>query len=180
MSNMQPGLDEICEGGQMVQAGVLLEPPPARSAFIAASSAVDTSVIRHALESRGIAPYEIDELATAGVSIPELLRDCIMRADLVVAVIGGGKAKDNVLFELGFATALKKRILALVPPDEDLPVSEIPYLRTAPDNREAIDFGPDQILNAPWATWRPASEPARKSESIGELADVLLERFTIA
>ncbi len=180
MSDTRPSLEQIFEYGQLVQAGVMKEPPPARRAFIAAPAAVDTSVIRQALESRGIVPFEIDDLAMTGASIPEILEDCIKRADLVVAVISGGKAKENVLFELGFATAMKKRILALVPPDDDLPVSEIPYLRTAPDNREAIDFGLDQILNVPWQGWQAAREPARKTEPIGELADGLLAKLTEA
>ncbi|QEH32752.1 hypothetical protein OJF2_12310 [Aquisphaera giovannonii] len=180
MSNARPSLGDVFEYGQMVAAGAIKEPPPTRRAFISAPASVDTGVIRQALESRGIAPYEIDDLANAGVSMPEIIDDCIQRADLVVAVIGGGKAKGNVLFELGFATALKKRILALVPPDEDLPVSEIPYLRISPDNREAIDFGLDQILRVPWPGWQAPGEPARKTEPIGAAADALLARLAAA
>ena len=121
MTKPRPDLAEMFERGQMEAVGVIQPLPPTRRAFHRGTlRSVDTSVIRHALESsRGIAPYEIDDLATAGVSIPEILEDCITCADLVVAVIGGGKAKENVLFELGFATALNNRILALVPPEDE-------------------------------------------------------------
>jgi hypothetical protein len=174
MSKARPMLEDVFEHGQAVQAGIIPVPPPNRRAFISAPASVDTSVIRRALEVRGIAPYEIDDLAEAGASIPEILDDCLRRADLVVAVVGSGKSKDNVLFELGYATALKKKILALVPPNEDLPVSDIPYLRVDADNKEAIDFGLDQILNAPGAEFQSHKDHLRKTKPIGSLADKLL------
>src|SRR5690242_4093634 len=105
VSESRPNLADVSERGQMEEAGAIPPPPPNRRAFISAPLSVDTSVIRQVLESRGLAPYEIDEVATAGVSIPQLLADCLKRADLVVAVLGGGKSNDNVLFELGFAMA---------------------------------------------------------------------------
>jgi hypothetical protein len=180
MSKSRPDVAEVSAYGQMEAPGVVQPPSPTWRAFIAAPASVDTNVIRHALKRRGIAPYEIDDSAIAGVSIPEILEDCIKRADLVVAVVSGGKAKENVLFELGFAAALRKRILVLVPPEEDLPFSEIPYLRIAPDNREAIEFGLDQILNVPWEGSRASREPARKTEPIGAVAERLLTRLARA
>jgi hypothetical protein len=164
----------------MVQAGVIAESVSTRRAFIAAPATVDTSVIRLALESRGIAPYEIDDLATLGLSIPEILDDCIKRADLVVAVIRGGQAKENILFELGYASAMKKRILALVPPDEQLPFWDVPYLRIDPDNREAIDFGLDQVLNASPSSWNHTGVPIPNTKAIGGRADELLAKLRVA
>jgi len=174
MNKPRPNLAEVFESGQMEAAGAVPPSPPNRRAFISAPLSVDTSVIRQVLESRGIAPYEIDEVATAGVSIPQLLADCLKQADLVVAVLGGGKSNDNVLFELGFAMALGKRILALVPSDEQLPISEIPYLRARADNKEAIEFGIDQILDMPWAKLEAPRDQVRKTRPIGDLADRLL------
>jgi hypothetical protein len=174
MSNSRPTVDETFEQCQVVAAGAIPEPSPNLQAFISAPTSVDTSVIRQALERRGITPYEIDDLVEAGASITKLLDDCLDRADLVVAVLGGGKAKDNVLFELGYAMALKKRILALVQPGEEPPLSEIPYLRAAADNREAIEFGLDQILNAPWPGRKTPKDQVRKTRPIGDRADGLL------
>jgi hypothetical protein len=129
------------------------------------------------MEERGIVPFELDEVAAGGRSIPELLEDCLKRADFVVAVVGGGKAKDNVLFELGFAMALKKRILAIVSPEADLPLSGILSLRTLPDNREAVEFGLDQILKAPEPRRHPRRKGIRKTKPLGPLADQLLDRI---
>jgi hypothetical protein len=176
MSQSRSNLEEIFEPGHAAQAGLIPEPPPVRRAFISAPASVDTGVIRQALESRGFAPYELDDVDTVGVSMPDLLEDCLKRADLVIAVLGGGKLGDNVLFELGYAAALKKRILALVPRDEELPISEIPYLRAQADNREAIDFGIDQILNAPRPRGETPRDEIQKTKPIGPLADELLSR----
>jgi len=173
MSKFQPSLEEGSEPGQMVQAEVIPRRPPNRKAFLSAPPTVDTSVLRRAMEERGIVPFELDEVAAAGRSIPELLEDCLKRADFVVAVVGGGKAKDNVLFELGFDMALKKRILAIVSPEADLPLSGILSLRTLPDNREAVEFGLDQILKAP----EPRRKGIRKTKPLGPLADKLLDRI---
>jgi hypothetical protein len=161
----------------MVQAEVIFRRPPNRKAFLSAPPTVDTSVLRRAMEERGIVPFELDEVAAGGRSIPELLEDCLKRADFVVAVVGGGKAADNVLFELGFATALKKRILAIVSPDADLPLSGILSLRTRPDNQEAVEFGLDQILKAPEPRRHPRRKGIQKTKPLGALADKLLDRI---
>jgi hypothetical protein len=177
MSKFQPSLEEGSERGQMVQAEVIPRRPPNRKAFLSAPPTVDTSVLRRAMEERGIVPFELDEVAAGGRSIPELLEDCLKRADFVVVVVGDGKAKDNVLFELGFAMALKKRILAIVSPDADPPLSGILYLRTLPDNREAVEFGLDQILKAPKPRRHPRRKGIRKTKPLGPLADKLLDRI---
>jgi hypothetical protein len=180
MSKSQPATDEPVEPVQVVATGAIPAPSPNRRAFISAPASVDTSVIRQALECRGFAPYEIDDRPEVGVSIPELLDDCLNRAELVVAVLGSGKAKENVLFEVGYAMALRKRILALVQPDEEPPLLEIPYLRVGADNREAIEFGLDQILNAPWPGRKKAADQVRKTKPIGDRADALLDKLTLA
>jgi len=177
MSKFQPSLEEGSEHGQMVQAEVVPRRPPNRKAFLSAPPTVDTSVLRRAMEERGIVPFELDEVAAGGRSIPELLEDCLKRADFVVAVVGGGKAKDNVLFELGFAMALKKRILAIVSPEADLPLSGILSLRTLPDNQEAVEFGLDQILKAPEPRRHPRRKGIQKTTPLGPLADELLARI---
>src|SRR5438046_2281272 len=123
MSRLQPSLGRGYEQGQTIPEDVVPQRTSPRKALISAPLTVDTSVLRRAMEERGITPLELDEVDAQGRSIPELLEDSLQRADFVVVVIGGGKANENVLFELGFAMALKKRILALVSPDEDLPFS---------------------------------------------------------
>jgi hypothetical protein len=131
------------------------------------------------LHERGIAAYELDEVLVEGRTITELLEDCVQRADLVIAVVSGGA--DNVSFEVGYAMALRKRMLALVPPGEELPIwlSTTPHLRVNPDNREAIEFGLNTLLSVPKGD-RPTSDASRQSTPIGPLADDLLGRLTAA
>jgi hypothetical protein len=152
---------------------------PSVQALIAAPPSVDTTVIREELSRRGIHGYQIDEVASAGRSLTDVLEESVRRADLVVAVLGNG-GRDNVLLELGFALALKKRALVIVPPGEMPPVESVPYLRTRPDNREAIDFGLSQILAAPQPprTAREAAAPSTKP--LGQLTDDLLRRLDAA
>jgi hypothetical protein len=177
MSKSQPGLEEGPEHGPMAQAEVIRRLPPNRQAFLSAPPTVDTSVLRRAMVERGIVPFELDEVAAEGRNIPELLEDCLKRADFVVAVVGGGKAKDHVLFELGFAMAMKKRILAIVSPEADLPLSGILSLRTLPDNQEAVEFGLDQILKAPEPRRHPRRKGIQKTKPLGALADELLNQL---
>jgi hypothetical protein len=177
MSKFQPSLEEGSEHSQRVPAEVNPRRPPNRKAFLSAPPTVDTSVLRRAMEDRGIVPFELDEVVPGGRSIPELLEDCLKCADFVVAVVGGGKAKDNGVFELGFAMALKKRILAIVSPEADLPLSGILSLRTRPDNREAIEFGLDQIVKAPEPRRHSRRKVIRKTKPLGAVADKLLDRI---
>jgi hypothetical protein len=178
MSKFQsPMLAEELEHRQEIQAGVVAVPARSRKAFISAPACVDTSVLRRALEERGITPFELDEVRVEGRSVPQLLEDCLRSAELVVAVVSGGKAKENVLFELGYALALKKRILAIVPPQEEPPLSEIPCLRARPDNKEAIEFGLDQILTAPEPRRNTRKKGAQKTKPLGPLADKLLDQI---
>jgi uncharacterized glyoxalase superfamily protein PhnB len=111
--------------------------------------------------------------------LTELLDESIRRADLVVVVLGDGK-RENVLVELGFALALKKRLLAIVPPDEELPIEPVPYLRTRPNNREAIDFGLTQLLAAPWPSRPVKDEAPQRTKPLGPVADELLWKFQAA
>jgi hypothetical protein len=151
----------------------------ALQAFIAAPPATDTSVLREELDRRGIYAYELDEVASAGMSQTELIDESIRRADLVVVVLGG-EGRENVLVELGFALALKKRVLALVPPDSELPVEPVPYLRTRPDNREAIAFGLTQLLAAPGPSRPGKNDALLKTKPLGPIADELLRKWQVA
>jgi hypothetical protein len=155
-----------------------LAPEPAHlTAFITASNSVDTSVVREALRERGYAPFALDEVEARGRSIPELLQEYVSKADLVVAVIGDDPTTKNVYYELGFAQAWDRRVLALTPSGLDPQPRGIVCLRIDPANREAIDFGLDVILSAPKERSRSARGDGFLTRPIGDLADELLDRF---
>src|SRR5947209_11331818 len=81
------------------------------SAFISAPFTVDTTPLVRAVEGRGIEAIRLDELG-AGLSISDLLRQSMGRADYVIAVIGDAPNAD-VWYELGMASGMEKPVLLL-------------------------------------------------------------------
>src|SRR2546421_10903304 len=91
-----------------------------KAALLLAPHSADTNVIRQVLDRLGVKAFTADEVDLPGRALPEILRECVRRADLVVAVLEDGAKAGNVLFELGFAQALGKRGL-LVLNGKDVP-----------------------------------------------------------
>ncbi|MGP0067999.1 MAG: hypothetical protein ACLQGP_30940 [Isosphaeraceae bacterium] len=154
--------------------------PKRQSAFVSAPLSIDTNLILQILKERGLETIRLDDTAT-GQSIYELLRKSINRADYVIAVMGEGKINEDVLFELGMATGLRKHVLVLAPHEGLMPpsIAGLTYLRTDPGNREAIEFGLDQLLSTP--DTKPDSEipEGRETHPIGEKADRLKSRLKL-
>ena len=186
MSDPLISLESLFEQGMVEASGLSPKQEPLRRAFISAPLSVDTGLLREALLHRGIKPYELDEVGAEGRTIPDLLHDCVGRADLVIGVLGGsesgGGGMPNVLFELGYASALGKRLLVLVPPRFEMPefIEAIPYLRAEADNREAINFGLDRLLSLPLKPQRDRGGGPRQTVPIGPAADSLIARFAEA
>lgn len=150
-----------------------------RTAFIAAPSTSDTDVLFQALRDRGIETIRLDEMM-AGVSITESIRTSIEQADYVIAVMEENSPSANVLFELGMATGMGKQVLVLAPGHGEIPfpLSGLTYLRTGSQNRQAIEFGLDQLLAAPDKVKAVPQAPSfRETHPIGGLADQLLEKL---
>ena len=152
--------------------------PEKGSVFISAPASVETSKLRETLVDRGFDPFTLEDAEAGGRSISDLINDSIDRADLVLVVVPHhGTRNPNVFIELGYALAKKKRILALVPPGEELPLGDVPYLRTELDNLEAIGFGLDQVLAAPKGKGKGKSrkDGIKKTKPLGAAADRLLD-----
>lgn len=92
-----------------------------KKAFISAPAGVDTSILREALQRRGIQSFLADEVNLPGRSISEVLQHSMAQADFVIGVLGAQGDNNNVLLELGFALGLHKRVLVFSPTDELLP-----------------------------------------------------------
>ena len=150
-----------------------------RRAFITAPTSVDTSILRDSLRRRGFDPYELDDVAGLGRGLGELLEHCVRDADLVVGFQGDTKEPD-VFFALGYAFALKKRILLFVPPGAEVPFPEIPCLRTRPDNLEAVDFGLDLIVAVPNGRRPRRQKTHPTTKPLGALVDPLLDKIRAA
>ena len=145
------------------------------SAFISASFTVDTAPLVRAVEKRGLEAIRLHELG-AGLSISDLLRQSMGRADYVIAVVGE-TPNANVWYELGMASAMGKPVLLLTSRHGALPVaaSGLTYLTADADNQRAIEFGLDQLLSAPKTRVAPQSSADRETHPIGAAADRLLE-----
>lgn len=152
-----------------------------RTCFITAPSHVNLNTIKKLLEERGLKPFVSSELPPTHTSLLEHVTRAIATADFLIAVLDTEQSNANVYYELGYAHALRKRALILVPPElKHLPtdIMEMLHLRADTENREAISFALDQILAAPEPPTRHKSgQFVDKSRPIGHLADELLHKL---
>ncbi|MBU7440912.1 TIR domain-containing protein [Paraburkholderia fungorum] len=147
-----------------------------KKCFLSAPVGTDLAVLRKNLKVRGVdvlAPQDF----TIGGDWADETQAQIARADLVIGVLSGNESSQWVLFELGLAAALGRRILLITPPG----VESIPFaprhmlvLRVSPDNEEAIGFALDQILSAPNRKIDGKSTRSKASPGLGQKADDLL------
>jgi hypothetical protein len=117
-------------------------------AFIAAPADQNIDILKDELTKRNIQSYTAYDMAPATISLASNIEHAIKEADLMIAVISA-QAPPNVFFEIGIAHALKKPFLLLISPQYGHLPSDLVgtfYLRTDPENREAIGFALDQSL----------------------------------
>lgn len=150
-----------------------------KTCFVSAPRGIPLETLRESLLAHDIRPLIPQELS-AGTDWASELQRQLVQADLVVGILPTGRQSAWVLFELGQAWALGRRILVIAPPgSEPVPptLQRLLVLRTAPDNRQAIDFALDQLLSAPP---EPLAKEARKlfeSSGLGAQADSLITRL---
>lgn len=150
-----------------------------KTCFVLAPRGISLEILRQSLIAHGIRPLIPEELSAGTDWASEIQRQLTL-ADLVVGILPTGRQSSWVLFELGQALALGRRILLIAPPkSEGVPytLQRLLVLRTEPDNREAIDFALDQLLSAPP---EPSVEEHRKPfrpSLLGDQADALIARF---
>jgi hypothetical protein len=139
----------------------------------------DVSKIRSLLLARAITPVISSDLPGEGFLLDEILH-AIAHADLVVAVLDAQGANENIIFELGYAHALKKRIVILTPSG----IASLPFdlsgfvtIKAKPDNIEAVDFALSQALAAPKSRNRRLLESVSKSKPIGSYSDQLVKEL---
>jgi hypothetical protein len=150
-----------------------------KTCFVAAPGGIALDTLRDSLLAHNIRPLIPQELFAGSDWASEIQRQ-LLEADLVVGILPRGKQSPWVLFELGQAWALGRRILLIASPKADA----VPYnlqrfliLRTEPDNREAIDFALDQLLSSPADSPRISERKSFQSVGMGPDADVFLARL---
>jgi hypothetical protein len=104
-----------------------------KQVFVIQSSSPDYSdarelVIQAVLEARA-APVTLTDLAPVGQSVIEILYKAIESADAIICDVS--KADPNIMYELGFAHALRRPVIVISNTVSDVPfdVHEIHFLR---------------------------------------------------
>lgn len=147
--------------------------------FVSAPAGTDLSQIVESLEENNIHVLDPSEFAPGAVRITDKIIDGIRHSDLVVAVLGMTSSNANVLFELGCAFALKKKILVILPEGYEVPsdIKDMVYIRSTPRNREAVGFALEQILASPEQEIGYGTRLLDRSKPLGDLAIDLLKRL---
>lgn len=111
-----------------------------KTCFISASFGVDTSVLRRALQARGIRWSDQTGLQP-GLNWAGAVDKAMTTADFVCVVLPEG-GQGNILFELGIAYARRKPILAFGGKSANLPtdVMSLTYFRVEASDVEAVDY----------------------------------------
>ena len=148
-------------------------------AYISAPPSVDTRPLRQAFEAKGVHAFSPDQLDLPGL-LPDVLREAMRRADLVVAVVDPTSSSNFVFFEVGYAQGVGKPAFIFLGGDASPAVwtsMGTPYFRFDPDNPSALDFAVQQILAIPHHGTASPPNPAKRSHPIGDKADELLARL---
>jgi hypothetical protein len=147
--------------------------------YISASRQTNIIPIRQALESRGVKAFSPDQLDMPGMSLAQITRKAMIASDIVIAVSDSIDG-ESALYEVGFAQALRKPTVALIPMDAPLApwiARGIPYLRLDPSATDSLDFIVSQILATPHHGSSSTKDEGAKTKPIGHVADALLERL---
>lgn len=119
--------------------------------YISAPIGANVEHIRSSLIERNVKVLTPSVLSKAK-DLPQSARELIANADLIIGVLRRGRQSQAVLFELGMAAAMERKIVVFDSPRGGYVPSNLQshlVLRVGLRNREAIDFALDQILLAP-------------------------------
>jgi hypothetical protein len=153
--------------------------PGPQQAYISAARQTDTLPIREALESRGVTVFSPDQLDLPGMSLSQITRKAMTEADIVIAV-SDSVEMGYAFYEAGFAQALKKPTVALIP--KDAPIEPwiargVPYLRLDPSAKDSVNFLVNQILAVPHQGSSLRTQGGAETKPIGRRADELVGRL---
>jgi len=157
---------------------VITQTPQLKS-FVSAPAGTDLSELLKTLDENNIHILDPNGFAPGAIKMTDKIIDGLNHADLMVAVLGTANSSGNVLFELGCASALGKKSLVIVSEDYEIPsdIRSLVHIRTTPNNREAINFALEQILNAPEPADNQKTDLIEKSKPLGTVANNLLKQF---
>ncbi len=146
-----------------------------KTCFVSAPVSVDLTVLKSALEAEGFRPILPFELPISGANFREQIEKAIKKAQLFVAVLSGKADNLNVLFELGYASAQRKRVAVIQDRSFELPsnVSGFPVLKCKFDDRDQIRSFLKQLSRPQKRQTVQASEP-KKTRPLSDRAKQLI------
>ncbi len=152
-----------------------------RTCYLAAPINTDLKELEKLLVDRQIQPVVSADLSSVAITFLGGTVDSISTADLFIAVLSSEQSNDNVYVELGIAIAKERRILIIAPSDRPLMVNiaELPIVRAAITNHDAISLMLDQVLTAPPRKFKPPlpTPTVQVGQPIGDFADELEEKL---
>jgi hypothetical protein len=149
--------------------------------FVVSPASVDLESLLAILKRHNIHAIAPADFAL-GESWADLLKSTLESVDFVIAVLGGAKESSNILFELGLAYGLGRRVFLIAPPDS----SVVPFdlrsmfsLRVSLDNHEALDFAIEQFVASLSRSTIDAKVPGvlKAAQTLGDRADDFLSRL---
>ena len=137
------------------------------------------SQIQPVLDDLGIETISIYSMLSTSATIDGLIESAAERADLVVGVVSRDKSTANVFYELGYAAALRKRILVLVPDGQPLPMDVARFSTEFIDlnDRTAIRFAVERALSSPRPRKQGKIDLRARDRESGQTADLWLTRL---
>ena len=122
--------------------------------YISAPIGANVENIRTSLTDRNVQLLTPSDLST-GQALHKSVQELISSADLVVGILRRERQSQAVLFELGMAAAMNRKIVVFAPPKGGyvpFNLQSFLILRINLRNKDAIGFAIDQILSAPLST----------------------------
>jgi len=121
-----------------------------QTCFISAPVNLDLGVLRALLHSKGIETILPFELEITGANFREQIEKAIQKADFCIAVLTASKGSSNVFFELGYAWAMRKRVVLIQTGNIELPpnLSGFPILKVDTNEGEKLASLLDQFLKS--------------------------------
>ncbi len=120
--------------------------------FLSASTEADIDKVMTLLQQKKVRVITLMELPMRGQTITERIKSAMLNADFVLAIIninGLSKTNESIYFEIGYATALGKHTIVVLPESEMIPaiLKGTLIIRADINNLEAVEFAVDQVLN---------------------------------
>lgn len=122
-----------------------------KTCWLVTDSPTASSLLTPILENLGLETLSVYSMLSTSVTIDGLIETAANRADLVIGVIGRDRTTPNVYYELGYAAALRKRIVVFAPHGQPhaMDVARFPVVRIDLEDVSAVRFAVERALGSP-------------------------------